>query len=73
MPMHELDIEIDPQGRVKVHVKGAKGKKCLEYVELFQQILQGKVVEQQLTGEYYEQTVEVTEQERTQAKVRRRS
>ncbi len=72
MPMHELDIEIDAQGRVKVHVKGAKGKKCLEYVQLFQQILQGQVTEQQLTSEYYEQPVEVVEQEKAQAKVYRR-
>jgi uncharacterized protein YktA (UPF0223 family) len=71
MPMHELDITIDPQGRVKVHVKGAKGKKCLEYVELFKEILQGEVKEKQLTSEYYEQPVEVVEQERARAKVKR--
>lgn len=70
MPMHELDIEIDPKGHVKVHVKGAKGKKCLEYVKLFQEILSGEVVEQRLTSEYYEQPVEIVGQEKTQAKVR---
>lgn len=72
MPMHELDITIDPQGRVKVHVKGAKGKKCLEYVELFQEILGGEVKEKQLTSEYYEQPVEIVEQNKAQTKVRRK-
>ena len=49
---HEIDIEISPSGKVEVHVKGAKGKKCLDYVQIFSAI--GKVSEQQTTGEYYE-------------------
>lgn len=49
---HELEIEIGPTGDVQVHVKGAKGKQCLNYVELFSQM--GQVKDQQLTGEFYE-------------------
>jgi len=49
---HELEIEIEPDGQVQVHVKGAKGKQCLEYVELFNTI--GAITEQRLTREYYE-------------------
>jgi hypothetical protein len=49
----ELEIEISPTGELKVEVKGAGGKRCLEYVELFRSWL-GPVEEQRLTPEYYE-------------------
>ena len=49
----ELEIEIDPIGQVQVHVKGAKGKRCLDYVEVFRALL-GPVTEETLTAEYYE-------------------
>lgn len=49
---HELEIEINSSGKVEVHVKGAKGKKCLNYVQLFGKV--GKVTDQQVTSEYYE-------------------
>lgn len=49
----ELEIEIDPVGQVQVHVKGSKGKRCLDYVEIFRELL-GPVTEQTLTDEYYE-------------------
>lgn len=49
---HELEIEISPNGKVEVVVKGAKGKKCLDYVQIFSAI--GKVSDQKPTGEFYE-------------------
>lgn len=49
---HELEIEIGTDGSVQVHVKGAKGKKCLDYVQLFAAM--GEVRDQELTSEYYE-------------------
>ncbi|MBI3923386.1 MAG: DUF2997 domain-containing protein [Armatimonadetes bacterium] len=57
----ELDIEIDAEGNVRVHVKGRKGKACLDYVQIFQQIL-GEVKDQQLTSEYYESEVQINNQ-----------
>lgn len=53
MAKHDLEIEITPAGEVKVHIKGAKGKGCLAYAKLMEQIV-GKVKSQQLTTEYYE-------------------
>lgn len=49
----ELEIEIDPIGQVQIHVKGAKGKRCLDYVEVFRELL-GPVTEETLTAEFYE-------------------
>lgn len=49
---HELEIQISPTGDVQVHVKGAKGKQCLKYVELFNSL--GPVTKKETTSEYYE-------------------
>jgi hypothetical protein len=56
MPQHEVEIEINQKGKVKVHVKGAKGKACMEYAEWLAKVV-GKVEEQTRTSEYYEPEV----------------
>ena len=53
MAQHEVEISISKTGDVKVHVKGVKGKGCLEYAKWLTEII-GKVKKQQLTSEYYE-------------------
>ncbi len=53
MAQHEVEITISRTGEVKVHVKGAKGKACLEYSKWLTKVI-GKVKDQQLTSEYYE-------------------
>jgi len=53
MAQHDVEITISKSGEVKVHVKGVKGKGCLEYAEWLTEIV-GKVKERQLTSEYYE-------------------
>ena len=39
MAQREFDITIDAGGSVELHVKGFKGKACLEVVKLFEQIV----------------------------------
>ena len=51
--MMELDIKIAPDGTVELHIKGAKGKACLQTAELFKKLV-GPQATQKLTGEYYE-------------------
>ena len=53
MAEHEVEIHIGKDGRVKVHIKGAKGKACLEYAQWLTQVI-GQVKDRQLTSEYYE-------------------
>ena len=53
MPQRELDITILASGEVQVHVKGYKGRKCLEVVKLFEQIV-GELKSQQQPNEFYE-------------------
>jgi hypothetical protein len=53
MPQREFDITIGPDGNVELHVKGFKGKGCLEAMKLFEQIV-GEVKSQRETSEFYE-------------------
>ena len=53
MPQREFDITIESDGSVELHVKGFKGKTCLEAVKLFEQIV-GELKSQKQTSEYYE-------------------
>ncbi len=53
MPQREYDITIAPDGNVELHVKGYKGKRCLEAVKMFEKII-GEVKSEQATNEYYE-------------------
>ncbi|MCX6913954.1 MAG: DUF2997 domain-containing protein, partial [Verrucomicrobia bacterium] len=53
MAQREFDITIAADGTVELHVKGFKGKNCLEVVKLFEQIV-GEVTSTQKTSEFYE-------------------
>jgi hypothetical protein len=53
MAQHEVEITISKTGEVKVHVKGAKGKACLQYAKWLTEVV-GKVKDQKFTSEYYE-------------------
>ena len=50
----ELDIEISPEGSATIHIRGIKGKKCLDIAKKLEKSL-GRISEQRNTGEYYEQ------------------
>jgi hypothetical protein len=53
MPQREFDITIGKNGSVELHVKGYKGKGCLEVAKLFEQIV-GEIKSEQKTNEFYE-------------------
>ena len=53
MAQHDIEIIIEKNGQVKIHVKGVKGKGCMEYAKWLTDII-GKVQDQTLTSEYYE-------------------
>jgi hypothetical protein len=53
----ELDIVLNADGSIKIHVKGLKGKKCLDVMKRIEKEL-GYVTEQRHTSEYYETETE---------------
>ncbi len=59
MAMHELDITIQPNGQVKLHIQGVKGAACDQYVKLLEEILSSDADQIERTGEFYEPPVDV--------------
>jgi hypothetical protein len=53
MAQREFDITIGPDGNVELHVKGFKGRSCLEAMKLFEQVV-GELKSQRETSEFYE-------------------
>jgi len=53
MAHREFEITIAPDGAVEVHVKGYKGKSCLEVVKLFEKVV-GEIKARRETSEFYE-------------------
>jgi len=53
MPQREFEITIAPDGSVEVHVKGYKGKSCLEAMKIFEQVV-GEMKSRLETSEFYE-------------------
>ena len=58
MRQREFEITISKDGSVEVHVKGYKGRRCLEAVKMFERVV-GKQKAQRLTSEYYDPEEEV--------------
>ncbi len=54
----EIEIEIGKNGKVKIHIKGIKGPKCMDYAKLFEDIISGEIEEAEHTWEYHETTNE---------------
>ncbi len=53
MAQEEIEIQIDPSGKVTVKTIGIKGARCLDYAEFIAQLV-GREESRQLTSEYYE-------------------
>ena len=58
MANEEFEIEISPSGKVTVRTIGIKGPHCLDYADLFAQIL-GREESRELTAEYYEESTDI--------------
>ena len=67
MKFHEFEIGISPDGEVKVHIKGIKGKACMQYAEMFERIL-GEIADVEHTSDYYEKPDQVKVQPRLKIK-----
>lgn len=59
--MPEINVEILPNGEVKISVTGAKGNQCTEMTRFLEEAL-GEVQDREFTPEYYqtEDKVDVT-------------
>ena len=53
MRQREFEITIARDGSVEVHVKGYQGKRCLDAIKIFEEMV-GPKASQTLTSEYYD-------------------
>ncbi len=54
MEIQEIEITIDKNGQVVLHVRGAKGMVCQDITKVLEKALVGEVLERQLTPEALE-------------------
>lgn len=52
--MTKINITITPNGEIKIHIEGIKGRECLDFSKAFEEAL-GKVVDRKFTSEYYQE------------------
>lgn len=57
MEIHELEILIENDGRVRLHVQGVAGPACLELTRTLEAAL-GEVIERQMTAEAFDTSPE---------------
>jgi Protein of unknown function (DUF2997) len=60
--IQEIDVFVAPDGTVKLEVRGAKGKKCLDLTRDIEELLGGDIAERIHTDEF-----DQAEEEQTQA------
>lgn len=51
----QLEVRLLPNGEIKIETHNIKGKQCLQYMELFSELLHAQIVDSSFTEEYYEQ------------------
>ncbi len=51
MEMQEIEVTINKDGQVEVHVRGVKGEACLDITRPLEQALGGEVILREMTPE----------------------
>lgn len=55
MELQEIEVTIERNGQVKVHVQGVKGMSCVDLTQDLEAILGGAIEERDLTAEAHEE------------------
>ena len=64
----KLKIKLLPNGEIQMETIGIKGKKCLDYIEVLKKLVNVKVLDTQLSQEYYETDNEIYNQKNAEIK-----
>lgn len=62
--IQEIDVYVQPDGTVKVEVRGVKGRKCLDLTKGLEEALGGQIVERVHTDEYNEAEQQASQDDR---------
>lgn len=57
----KLQIKLMPNGEIQMETLGIKGKKCMDYVEVLKRMINVKVLDTQMSEEYYETDISLTD------------
>ncbi len=57
MGMEQIEIQVDRDGNVTVHVEGVKGDECIRITKELEEAL-GAVTERSFSAEYFEARIE---------------
>ena len=63
MTEKKLKIKLLPDGSIEMTTVGIKGKKCVDYVKLLEELTDSKTRKQEFTPEYYEKEYEYITQD----------
>jgi hypothetical protein len=63
MTQKKIKLQIFPDGQIKAEVMGAKGKGCMDYLEVLEQLLDAEIIDSEYTAEYYETEQVLIEEE----------
>ncbi len=55
--MQQITLRIYPDGKIEAETHGVKGKACLDYIKIIEQLTSARTVDSDYTGEYYETDV----------------
>lgn len=66
MELQEIDVFIDPDGQVRVEVRGVKGESCLSVTKDLEKALGGQIATREMTSEAVQLPTELAEDEQEQ-------
>jgi hypothetical protein len=59
MELHEIEVTIEKDGQVRIHVQGVKGDNCFNLTRPLEEALGNDVIERKMTLESQENPVEL--------------
>ena len=66
MELQEIEVFIDPNGQVRIEVRGVKGAACLDLTKALEQALGGQVEAREMTPEALEAPQQLPDQQQDQ-------
>ena len=57
----KIQIKLLPNGEIQMETLGIKGKKCMDYIAVLKKLVDVKVMDTQMSEEYYETDAELND------------
>ena len=51
MEIEQIEVDIDPNGDVHIHVRGIKGRRCIDVTKNLEGALGGDIIKREMTTE----------------------